>query len=240
MHIFISSQNIFFQGLTSSSFQAISNLLNDVSSSFKSELQSKQSLIDQTHSKLRETSSTLAHERRRLSSRQRKASERKFLRQNIANLHRAKDESRKELETATGLAANSEPRSDIKLGEADAGLEVNASLLPALEAGEPLNITPAQREYLDSLPPCQVLLARLTAYGKNNAALELQAKNLQSRSSELESQLRRVVAICTGVSVEKVDGMVEGLVAAIESERGEDVEVGRVREFLRKVKGKEQ
>lgn len=102
-----------------------------------------------------------------------------------------------------------------------------------------MKVTPAQSDYLDSLPPPRVILARVIAYGKNNAILESQAKSLQSRSSELEGQLRRVVAICTGVSVEKVDGMVEGLVAAVESERGEDVEVGRVREFLRRVKGKE-
>jgi regulatory protein SWI6 len=37
----------------------------------------------------------------------------------------------------------------------------------------------------------------------------------------------------------RVDEMVAGLVAAVESERGEDVEVGRVREFLRRVEGAE-
>lgn len=75
----------------------------------------------------------------------------------------------------------------------------------------------------------------MLAYKRNNAKLSAKAKALQNRSSELEAQLRRVVALCTGVSERKVEGMIEGLVAAVESERGENVPVGRVREFLRRV-----
>lgn len=217
---------------------AMSKLLNDTSSSFKSELQSKQSLIDQTHAKLRETSSLLASERRRLAALQRKDSERKLLRQKIANLRRANEELCKELAMGTGTDSQFDLRTDIKIGEADAGLEVDASRLPETETGQPLKMTPTQREYLASLPPTEVLLARVAAYKKNNERLEALVKSLQSRSSELEGQLRRVVSICTGVPEEKVDDMVEGLVAAVESERGEDVEVGRVREFLRRVEGR--
>lgn len=43
------------------------------------------------------------------------------------------------------------------------------------------------------------------------------------------------MALSTGVEEERVDGMVDGLMAAVASEGGEDVEVGRVREFLRRV-----
>ena len=56
---------------------------------------------------------------------------------------------------------------------------------------------------------------------------------------ELEKKLRRVVALCTGVEEEKLDIMIGGLITAVESEKGEDVEVSRVREFLRKVEGVE-
>ena len=44
-----------------------------------------------------------------------------------------------------------------------------------------------------------------------------------------------MVSLCTGVEENKVDEMVDGLSIAVESERGEDVEVARVREFLRRV-----
>ena len=107
----------------------------------------------------------------------------------------------------------------------------------SLDCTQVQKLTLIQREYLSSLPPTDVLLARVTAYKKNNAKLQAQAKSLKSRSSELESQLRKIVALCTGVCEESVDEMIGGLLAAVESERGEDVEVGRVREFLRRVEG---
>ena len=45
------------------------------------------------------------------------------------------------------------------------------------------------------------------------------------------------MSLCTDVAEERLDGMVGSLVVAVESEEGEEVEVGRVREFLRKVEG---
>lgn len=126
-----------------------------------------------------------------------------------------------------------EPRLDVKIGEADAGLEIETALLP--ERME--DLLPEHVAYLTSLPPARILRARAAAYEHNNSALREQVKGLRGRSSELEAKLRRVVAICTGVGEGAVDAMVGGLVVAVESERGEDVEVGRVREFLRRVEG---
>ena len=218
---------------------AISSLLSDTESSFRSELQTKQSLIDQTHAKLRETTSLLSEERRRLTDLQRKSDERKALRQRIANLRRANDQQRAQLlSTANGRpgSAPAEIRTDIKVGEADAGLEIDASILsPSHDFTQSPTLLPQQRQYLATLPSTAVLRARVTAYQKNNARLEAQAKILQSQSSELEGQLRKVVSLCTGVEETRVDEMVDGLYAAVESEGGEDVEVGRVREFLRRV-----
>lgn len=51
---------------------------------------------------------------------------------------------------------------------------------------------------------------------------------------------RRVVSLCTGVAEDKVDEALPSLVAAIESEKGVmdgEGDVGRVREFLRRVDG---
>ena len=52
--------------------------------------------------------------------------------------------------------------------------------------------------------------------------------------------MRRAVALCTRMEEEEVDKMVGGLVVAVESERGEEVDVGRVREFLRRVEEVEE
>lgn len=233
---------------------AITTILSDTESSFRAEMQSKQSLIDQTHSKLRETTALLNEERRRLTDLQGKSDERKALRQRIANLRRANDRERSNISNGHNGRPGSAPtavRADIKVGEADAGLEIDtAIILPTLlDSSDPssisgrinkssLNLTSHQRDYLISLPSPAVLLARATAYGKNNHRLEAQAKALQSQSSELEEKLRRIIGLCTGMQSDVVEEMVPTLCAAVESETDQgDVEVGRVREFLRRVEG---
>ncbi|WPG98012.1 Hypothetical protein R9X50_00079600 [Acrodontium crateriforme] len=97
-----------------------------------------------------------------------------------------------------------------------------------------------QRQFLDSkVPVPSQLRAQINARTKHNAELQSKADELRSRSSELEEQYRKVVSLCTGVSEERVEEQLSALVAAVESEKGGlgEREVGRVREFLRRVDG---
>lgn len=97
-----------------------------------------------------------------------------------------------------------------------------------------------QRQFLENnVPSPPTLRARLNAYFANNAQLRKQADELKSRSSELEGMYRKVVSLCTNVPEEKVEESLPALVAAVESERGAlgEQEVGRVRDFLRRVDG---
>ena len=219
---------------------AMSSLLSDTESSFRSELQSKQSLIEQAHAKLRETSSLLVDDRRRLEDLQSKADERKELKQQISNLRHGDDDFTPKTANNVGVngigAANG---NDVAIGDADAGLDIDPALLPPSppSPSQPSSLSPSRQGYLQSLPEPEILNARLSAYKVNNAGLQEQATMLKNKSVDMEGKLRKVVALCTGVAEERVDGMLEGLVVAVESEKGEDVEVGRVREFLRKVEG---
>jgi len=206
------------------------NLLTSTSTSFKSELQQKQSLIDQTHLALREATSLLADERRRLASLEQKATTRNHLRQQCANLRRANALHRAEFARSGAPGVLKE---DVKIGEADAGLQIDASLFNS--STDPENLTPQQIAALAAMPSTAVLQARKEAYQVTNMRLEQQKTQLKSQSFELEAQMRRIVSLCTGVEEGKVDEMLEGLQAAVESERGGEVDVGRVREFLRRV-----
>lgn len=91
----------------------------------------------------------------------------------------------------------------------------------------------------EKLPSKQILEAYVKAYSTNNSGLRQHADQLRSRSTELEAMYRKVVSLCTGVPEEKVEESLTSLVAAVESERGSlgEQEVGRVRDFLRKVEG---
>ena len=220
---------------------AITTLLSDTESSFRAEIQAKQSLIDQTHTKLRETTALLNEERRRLAELQHKSDDRKALRQRIANLRRANEHQRAYLSSninGRSVSSPTEIRPDIKVGEADAGLEIDTTKLPlSHDYTQPLQILPQQREYLAVLPPTAILKARTTAYQRNNARLEAQAKKLHDQSSELETQLRKLVCLCLSLEEGQLDQLVGSLHTAVESEGGEDVDLARVREFLRKVEG---
>lgn len=92
-----------------------------------------------------------------------------------------------------------------------------------------------ETRYLDALPPTEVLQARAQAYKANNDRLDAQVQTLQNQSSELEKQLKKVVSLCTRVDQERIDELLPRLMAAVESERGQEVETGRLHDLLRQV-----
>jgi hypothetical protein len=101
------------------------------------------------------------------------------------------------------------------------------------------NLSPEQQGYLSRLPSSAVLRRKLELYVKNNSMLATRSKALKKKDGELEAMYRKVVSLCTNVDESRVDELVGGLVAAVESERDDSVDVGRVKDFLRKVEGVE-
>ncbi|KAI9715573.1 MAG: hypothetical protein M1812_005877 [Candelaria pacifica] len=218
---------------------SISTLLSETETSFAREMRLKQDQIEATHAKIREYTANLNEERRRLENMQRKAAERAEMKQKIQNLRRAADEQRSRLLQQNGGIIKG--MDHVRIGDADKGLEIKLEDLPeAASRGEIVNpdqLSEKDYDYLRDLPSTEILKARLTAYNQNNRMLREQAAQLKSRSTDLEEKYRRVVSLCTGVDEDKVEELLPGLVKAVESEGGEVVEVGRVREFLRKVEG---
>ena len=213
-------------------WQALKTLITDTELSFRSELQARQSLIDQAQYKLRELTAALANERRNLSSLEAKANERATLKHQIANLRRLNAEKRSHL-ASTGPP----PMDDVSVGDADAGLTVvTAKLRPRSPSSttSPVGRTSEQESYLKSLPESSILGARVRAYKTHNSSLEARKIDLRTKSSVLEKKLRRVVALSTGIEEDKVDETADRLAAAIQSEE-EEMDMGRVREFLRRL-----
>ncbi|KAI9696741.1 MAG: transcriptional regulator swi6 [Candelina mexicana] len=218
---------------------SISTLLSETETSFAKEMRSKQDQIEATHAKIREYTANLNEERRRLENMQRKAADRADMTLKIQNLRRAADEQRSRLSQQKGGVSNG--MADIKVGDADKGLDIKLEELPepALrgEVVQMEQLTKEECDYLKTLPSTEVLRARLNAYNRNNQMLGEQAAQLKSRSTDLEEKYRRVISLCTGVEEDHVEELLPGLVKAVESEGGEMVEVGRVRDFLKKVEG---
>lgn len=81
------------------------------------------------------------------------------------------------------------------------------------------------------LPEGSLLRARVAAVAGRDAVTRKMVAALKGRSREVEMKYRRVVALCTAVPEGEVDAVIDGLLRAVESERGE-LEIGRVRKFL--------
>lgn len=65
--------------------------------------------------------------------------------------------------------------------------------------------------------------------------MEERLKSLQGASAEKEYQCKRIVALCTGIPIEKVEDMLDNLVVAMESE-AQVVDIVRVSGFMQKVR----
>lgn len=208
-------------------------MIADTESSFRSESQAKQSLIDQEQARLRTLTANLADDRSKLLSLEAKASIRSTLKHQIATLRRLNAEKRQYL-TSTGNL----PLQDITIGDADNGLTVDISLLrnqPTTAATPTHPRTADQEKYLTSIPASYLIQARARAYQKHNHTLEARKQDLSAKSTVLEQKLRRVVVLSTGIEEAKIDEKADRLAAAIQSEEGEEMDMTRVREFLRRL-----
>jgi regulatory protein SWI6 len=222
---------------------AITSLLSDTEKEFAAEMDAKQKIIDTIHKQLRESSAQLGEERRRLETLQKRAEKREQRKHKISNLRRAADEEHfrlGQLQRQHNQTVGSDGR-EMRLGDADKDLAVPAGILPdkvvanvTLHQGQPIHLEQAQLQKITGLPSTHILRARLNAYAANNEALSDAVKGLKGKSSDLEKKYRRVIALCTGVEDGKVDGVLASLFRAVNSEVG-DVELTRVREFLRRV-----
>lgn len=212
---------------------------------FATEVREKQEELDETNRCLKEAGTALAEERRRLQDLQARCRGKQELAQKIANLTRSNAELRAELSRSNGQEANGVVAENVAVGEADKGLDFDGSL-GAVEQMFPNGdenvdpdgpLTGEQRAFLASLERADVLGGRVKAYQQHNARLEGEAQQLKGMSHELEERYRRIVSICTGVDVDSVDEMLGHLVQAVVTEQKENMELGKVRDFLRLVQG---
>lgn len=199
----------------------MTSLLTQNLSSHKDLLKQRTEQIDRLNEQIREFSAMQKADLERLQEMQARIRLRGERQAKIANLRRV-------LEEKTAALSPAQQQTHLELGSADSAL-ISPDLDAALSSPDS-----------SSLPPPSDLNARIHAYSTNNNQLREQAAELRSRSSEVEGLYRRVVSLCTGVAEDKVDEALPSLVAAIESEKGVmdgEGDVGRVREFLRRVDG---
>ncbi|KAK5109629.1 hypothetical protein LTR62_006866 [Meristemomyces frigidus] len=208
----------------------IEEMSQDNLNQHKETLRLRSEQIDRLNEQIREFSALQKAESEKLQGLKDRVKLRSERQAKIANLKRAIHERRSVKPNKKRPA----PAVELDLIN-EQGHEILAS--PANPDGTP---TPVQRHYLNTLSTSErSLRSRVTAHETQIPQLQHQAEDLASRSSELEAMYRKVVSLCTGVPEDRVEACLGSLVAAVESERGGmgEREVGRVREFLKRVDG---
>lgn len=206
-------------------------------------MSAKQSTIDSIHVQLRDSSAALGKSRNRLEEIREKAKQREELKQKLTNLTRASEEERARLDQMQHQYGRLGGEGEVQLGDADEGLAIPTGAFPANilsninpTAHQPQILDQAQRQLLASLPPTHVLRARVNAYKDNNDKLAQSVQDLENKSSNLAATYRKIISLCTQVEEDKVDGLLDNLLRAVESEP-EGVDLHRIRDFLVRVEG---
>lgn len=179
-------------------------------------MRKKQTDIGSLHATLRSTSTQLNDARKTLESLQAAAKSQLLTRQKVLNLTRGREEEQKRL---AKIEQTQGP-----LDESSISWETDLQNLPELGSH-------GERADDGSIPSATVLRARIQALRNRTELTRTGVASLKSRSKDIEIKYRKVVALCTGISEDEVDAVLDGLVRAVESEKGE-LEVGRVRRFL--------
>jgi regulatory protein SWI6 len=239
----------------------MSGILQSASMQFTQEARLKQDAIDRTNELITHLSTQQKQEQQKLEHLRNRLRLRQDRAKRIANLKRWLEPQRHMLSVNAGAKDLHEKR---RIGYADAegaGVIVNEEDLPfeLRQAGDhlirrasdgpaylstPLPLDPStlsnqQISPLLSQISSAFLHHRLDTYTHANTALLSRSRKLKEKDGQLEQMYRKVVSLCTKVEESRIEECLESLVAALDSEEGEGVEVGRVREFLRKVEGVE-
>lgn len=238
----------------------MSGILQSASMQFTQEARIKQDSIDHTNEQIAQLSALQKTEQKRLETLRARSSVRQDRAKRIANLKRWVELQRQNLAVST----NTDLREKRQIGYADVegtNVAIAASDLPPqlLAAGEHLTtnasdglsytstplpidtsfLAQANAGLIAKLPSVATMKHRLEAYTQNNRGLAERSRILKEKDGQLEVMYRKVVSLCTKVDEDRVDSVLEGLVQALDSDPLDGVEVGRVKEFLRKVESAE-
>jgi regulatory protein SWI6 len=236
----------------------LNSYLQQANMQFTQEARIKQDTIDRTNDTITQLSAQQKAEQARLEALRTRTRTRQDRASRIMNLRRWIEMQRHNISIHDPASLRDGTKRSIGHADIDgAGLVIHPEQLPELlrtvgesvsrkaSEGEPYLSTPIPLDLVDlahtnkqqvrHLPQVSILRHRLQAYIEENKKLAERSKQLKERDGELETMYRKVVSLCTKVEEEKIDEVLEGLVQALESDPLDGVEVGRVREFLRKV-----
>ncbi|KAG5654376.1 hypothetical protein H0H81_003834 [Sphagnurus paluster] len=213
----------------------MTTMIQGLSTEFQSEIKSKQDALDVTQAHLRAATRELAEQRKQVSAWQARCGELDQINHRMRNVEKAiVDEEQFDWTGRTDLDGN-----DAR-DTAGPAFQFRGSNSTMIGIGGSVDIS----VNVDAEPPIPtgdsvatlIRLRRLKIWHlRMEELMKARLKTLQGASAEKEYQCKKIVALCTGIPIDRVEGMLENLVVAVESET-QGVDIGRVSGFMQKVR----
>lgn len=228
-------------------------MIQSLGAEFQGEIKSKQDALDVTQAHLRAATRELAEQRRQIQTWQTKCGELDQLKQRIRNVEQAlADEDQFDWTGRTNY--NGEDARE-KAGPAFK-LRGPSSTLTGMSGSMDVtfNLEPEPQIPMTDNPASLIKLRRQKMWHvRTEESIRERLQSLQGASAEKEYQCKKIVSLCTGIPVDKVEEVttfvkrilrciylthiqvLENLVIAVESD-AQVVDIGRVSGFMQKVK----
>ncbi|KAH9479381.1 Start control protein cdc10 [Psilocybe cubensis] len=213
----------------------MTTMIQNLSAEFQGEIKTKQDALDVTQAHLRAATRELSEQRKQIQLWQSRCAELDQVNQRVRNVERAiGDEDSFDWTGRTDLDGND--------GRESAGpaFQYRGAGSTMVGIGGSVDISFS----VDSEPPLPtadsvatlIKLRRLKAWHTRMEELvKARLKGLQGATAEKEYQCKKIVALCTGLPIDKVEDMLDNLVIALESEISV-IDLGRVSGFMQKVR----
>jgi hypothetical protein len=78
----------------------------------------------------------------------------------------------------------------------------------------------------------QQLQLKINSCTKSELELKKQLEDLNAQSSEKEMQYKKLIAVCCGITLERVDDLLQPLIQAVECEQMANLDIGKVEDFM--------
>ncbi|KIK48277.1 hypothetical protein CY34DRAFT_798378 [Suillus luteus UH-Slu-Lm8-n1] len=213
----------------------MTSMIQELSTEFSTEIKAKQDSLDVTQAHLRAATRELSEQRKQIQLCQSRCGELDKVHQRIRNLEKAiLDEDHFDWTGRTDLAGRD-------------GCETAGPAFQWRGPSSTMTGMPGSMDISFSVEPeppsptgdsvsTLIRLRRLKHWHvRMEDLMQLRLRSLQGASADKEYQCKKVVALCTGIPIDKVEDMLENLVVAVESE-AQVVDIVRVAGFMQKVR----
>lgn len=212
------------------------DLLGETAAIAQEELKKKQDALHELHTELRGSSTRLGETRRNIESVREKLKQQQLYRQKVSNLSRELENIQYRMGQVEQQHAQQQSSSAAAWEDELTIAIENASSSPPNGSPQPSKINNNTTTAAPELPSINILHARVKATSDVLAGMTNKYDGLKGTSRDIEYKYRRLVALAASCPEDEVDKLLESLVRAVQSEKGE-LEIGRVRKFLGGVDG---